>query len=70
VEKRLMKINEAANYLEISVVTLRAWHKKKLFMPYKVGLTGYRYYTKEQLDELLKNGLDEVMEQWNPKGGK
>ena len=60
--KREMKIGEAADYLEISVITLRTWHKKKLFMPHRVSLTGYRYYTKEQLDELLEHGLETLLE--------
>lgn len=46
-----LKIKEAAKYLNVSVDTLRRWHKKGVISPLR-SPTGHRYFTKEDLDKV------------------
>ena len=48
-----LSIGEAAKYIGVSRDTLRRWEKKGKITPER-SPTNRRYYTKEQLDQLLK----------------
>lgn len=53
--KNKLSIKEAAEFLNLSKGTLRNYHKKKILIPIQVNAVNrYRYYTKEQLEEFLK----------------
>jgi len=47
--KNYLTIKEAAKYLRVSKDTLRRWEKKKILKPFR-SPTGWRYYSKRQLD--------------------
>jgi len=46
------KIGQVAKLLSVSIETLRSWDKKGIVVPKRTP-TGHRYYTQEQVDELL-----------------
>ncbi len=48
-----LKINEAANYLGVSIDTLRRWDAKGKLKSLRVGQGNHRYYSLTQLDEFL-----------------
>lgn len=50
--KKLLSIGEAANYLGISIDTLRRWGKKEKIETYR-SPGGHRYYKKSDLDNLF-----------------
>lgn len=51
--KEFLKIGEFASMVNISTKTLRHYEKTGVFEPvYRDPLTGYRYYTREQLKEI------------------
>jgi len=52
--KNLLTISEAANYLSVSIDTLRLWDKNRKLMPIKT-IGGHRRYEIEELDKLLKS---------------
>jgi excisionase family DNA binding protein len=47
------KIGEAAEYLGVHRATLRNWDHSGVLKPKRTA-TGYRMYTRKQLDEVLK----------------
>ena len=47
--KEYLTIKEASKYLRVSKDTLRRWEKKKILKPFR-SPTGWRYYSKRQLD--------------------
>ena len=52
-KKKLLSIGEASQYLGLSRDTLRRWEKKGKITAFR-SPTNRRYYTKEQLDKLIK----------------
>ncbi|MCJ7827727.1 helix-turn-helix domain-containing protein [Patescibacteria group bacterium] len=52
-----LSIGEAAEYVGVSRDTLRRWEVKGKVAP-KRSPTNRRYYTKDQLDELMKKPAD------------
>ena len=50
----LIKIGEASELMGIAKETLREWHKTGELVPAYVSRGGRRYYTKSQIDEILK----------------
>lgn len=60
-------INEFSKILGVSAQTLRNWDKNKKLTPHHTGPNGYRYYSSEQLNQVLNieyvkqdNKIDEV----------
>lgn len=60
--QKMISIGEAAKYLNISRDTLRRWEKKGKIKPFR-SPTNRRYYTKEQLDEIMKKPVVEKPKQ-------
>jgi excisionase family DNA binding protein len=52
-KKDLLSIGEASKYIGVSRDTLRRWEKKGKVTPSR-SPTNRRYYTKQQLDALIK----------------
>lgn len=48
-------INEFSKILNVSAQTLRNWDKNGKLTPHHTGSNGYRYYSNEQLNQVLKN---------------
>ncbi|WP_455716214.1 MerR family transcriptional regulator [Anaerosporobacter sp.] len=70
-EETLLRIGEVAAFFNVSVKAIRLYEKKGIIKPSKVDdLTGYRYYTVEQVQQLnalvelkaLGFSLDEIKE--------
>ncbi|MFC1790468.1 MerR family DNA-binding transcriptional regulator [Patescibacteria group bacterium] len=59
-------IGDAAKYIGVSRDTLRRWEKKGKITPFR-SPSNRRYYTKEQLDVLLKKPKREKTEAVAPK---
>jgi len=51
---KYLKIQEAAEYLNVTGQTLRNWDKAKKLKPYRHPMNNYRLYKKSDLDILLK----------------
>lgn len=51
------KISEFSKLIGVSTVTLRSWERRGWLLPHHKSPSGYRYYSKEQVDEYLKNGI-------------
>ena len=51
--KQFYKISEFAEMVGVTAVTLRNWERKGLLTPHHVSPTGYRYYTLQQLEDLM-----------------
>lgn len=49
-----MMIEEAANFLGVTMNTLRAWEAKGKIKPYRNPINGFRMYKEEELQELLE----------------
>ncbi|HJX45875.1 MAG TPA: MerR family transcriptional regulator [Patescibacteria group bacterium] len=49
INKEYLTIKEASKYLRVSKDTLRRWEKRKILKPFR-SPTGWRYYSKRQLD--------------------
>jgi len=68
--KKLFKISEAAEFLGVSIDTLRRWDKNDLLKPIRASVGSYRYYKKEDL-ELFLNDIFVMAKKWvlveNPK---
>lgn len=45
----LMTINEAADFLRVTPLTLKRWGKKGKLVPIRINSRGDRRYTKEQV---------------------
>lgn len=52
--KAFLTVGEAAEYLGVTVWTLRHWDRGGKLTPARHPLNGYRLYRKEDLDALLK----------------
>lgn len=53
--KDYMTIGEAAEYLGVSIMTLRRWDSARKLRAYRNPLTKHRLYKKADLDRLLKS---------------
>jgi excisionase family DNA binding protein len=62
--KKMLTIGEASKYLGISRDTLRRWEKKNRIKPLR-SPTNRRYYTQDQLDQLM--GSPQIVVKRNPK---
>lgn len=51
--KNFYSIKEAADIIQVSTQTLRVWDKKGILIPARVLESGYRYYSKEQINKFL-----------------
>jgi len=54
ISKKLFRIAEASDYLNISADTLRKYEKRGIIKPFRMGDRQDRVYTAEILDELFK----------------
>src|SRR3989344_807623 len=61
--KKLVSIKEAANYLGVSVATLRRWHNDGTFKATFVSPGGHRYYSLSDLGRKTK-GIFRVAQEW------
>lgn len=52
-DKQLLSIHEVSKLLNVTPQTLRNWDKNKKLVPYKKGVSGYRYYSYNQLQHFL-----------------
>lgn len=59
-----LKINEAANYLEVSIDTLRRWDDKGKLKSLRVNQGDHRYYSLAQLEEFLTSSCISVAIKW------
>ena len=50
-ERKFLHTNEAAQYVGVSVATLRRWEGQGKLIPARRTLGGWRLYTREQLDQ-------------------
>jgi len=62
-DRKLITISEAAEILGISVDTLRRWNKSGKLNPIKTSDTGYRLYSRSQV-ELFLNDLFGLAKDW------
>lgn len=62
-EKKLLSISEAAEYLGISEQTLRRWDKDGTFPPSFISEGGHRHYSLAQLERRTK-GLFQMAKDW------
>ena len=51
----IYKIGEAAKILGLTATTLRTYEKKGYLIPDSKTITKHRRYSKEQIDEYIKN---------------
>lgn len=59
-----LKINEAANYLGVSIDTLRRWDDKGKLKSLRVSSGDHRYYSLTQLDEFLTSSCVSLATKW------
>lgn len=59
-----LKINEAANYLGVSIDTLRRWDDKGKLKSLRVSRGDHRYYNLTQLDEFLTFSCVSLATKW------
>ena len=59
-----LKINEAANYLGVSIDTLRRWDDKGKLKSLRAGRGGHRYYNLTQLEEFLTSSCVGLAIKW------
>lgn len=52
--KKLLKISEASELLNVHPNTLRKWDKKGILKPIRIGERGDRRYKLEDLERLIK----------------
>ena len=52
-EEKFIRNAEAARILGVSPRTLRNWDKSGILKPHHISVSGYRYYTEEQLKGFL-----------------
>ena len=48
------KAGEAADFIGVSLQTLRNWQRKGILIPDKVLESGHRLYSESQLEEFIK----------------
>lgn len=60
-----LKINEAANYLGVSIDTLRRWDAKGKLKSLRVSSGDHRYYDLAQLDEFLTTSCVSLAKKWS-----
>ena len=60
---KLLPISEAADYLGVSIQTLRRWHERGTFRATLVSEGGHRYYSLSDLKKLTK-GLFQIAKDW------
>lgn len=53
----LLRLNQTAQLLSVSVWTLRNWDKKGILKPVRVGTRRDRRYKKEDILKILKQGV-------------
>jgi DNA-binding transcriptional MerR regulator len=51
--ENLIRIGEAARILKVDRLTMYSWEKKGIVKPLR-DYRGFRFYTQEQLNELIK----------------
>ena len=56
-QEGLMSRQEVADYFQITLPTLRAWHKRGVLGSVKIG--GRRYYKKHEIESLYNQRLKE-----------
>ncbi|NCO00092.1 helix-turn-helix domain-containing protein [Candidatus Falkowbacteria bacterium] len=59
-----LKINEAANYLGISIDTLRRWDDKGKLKSLRASQGDHRYYSLSQLEEFLTSSCVSLVLKW------
>ncbi len=59
-----LKINEAADYLGISIYTLRRWDSKSILKSSRVNQSDHRYYNLAQLDDFLIASCVDLARKW------
>jgi excisionase family DNA binding protein len=59
-----LKINEAANYLGVSIDTLRRWDDKGKLKSLRAGQGDHRYYSLTQLEEFLMSSCVGLAIKW------
>lgn len=63
IEKNLLSIKKAANYIGVSATTLRRWHDNQTFLATFVSPGGHRYYSMSDLEKKTK-GIFRLAEEW------
>jgi len=63
---KLIKINEAAKILNVSMQTLRRWDQSGRLKSTRVSTTGYRYYKLSDI-QLITNNIFSLAEEWVSK---
>ncbi len=53
--KELLSIGETSKLLGVSIDTLRRWDRKGKLLSIRFGVTGHRYYRKDDIDLFLSN---------------
>lgn len=53
-EKKYLSIQEAANMLGVTTLTLRNWDKKRILTAYRNPVNNYRVYRLDQLELFLR----------------
>ena len=53
--KDYLKITEAAKFLGVTTNTVRNWEKSGKIKLYKSSISSYRFYKKEDLEEILSS---------------
>lgn len=51
--QKILKPKEVAEMLNVTVNTLQRWDREKRLIAFRNPLTNRRYYTQEQIDEIL-----------------
>lgn len=61
-DKKLLTIGETAQFLGVSIDTLRQWDKKQILKPFRPSISSKRYYRREDINNFLakKEQIDEV----------
>lgn len=51
----MLKPKEAAKRLNVTVLTLQLWDRKKILIANRYPVTNRRYYTEAQIESFLQN---------------
>lgn len=65
-EKKYLSIQEAANMLGVTALTLRNWDKKRILTAYRNPVNNYRVYRLDQLELFLRK----IENSKNKRGGR
>ncbi|MFH1187796.1 MAG: MerR family DNA-binding transcriptional regulator [bacterium] len=57
---KLLTISEASKMLGVSIQTLRRWDNENKFDSIRKKTTGHRYYSKDAIDEYMKNHMKDL----------